>query len=153
MVTKFLDVEAVADDSDESSSSEEFTEGKLQASCTPVAIVQGHSSGDFIADELTTNDTAEERDIASSHPLYPWDELENEAGRLEEIVQDLRNRHQARRHPSVPCPKSDSSLPVRDCHLYPMPKDPDLYRVRVRVCQTIHPLHDVAPTFLSVGWS
>jgi hypothetical protein len=77
-------------------------------------------------------------------------------GRLEEIVQDLRDRDRASRHtPSVPWPEleSDSSLPVRVCHSYPTLKDPDLYRVRVHVRQTICPSYDVAPTFLSVEWS
>ena len=65
-------------------------------------------------------------------PLHQWDDLVSEVEGLEKIVQNLRNRERATRNSAMLSAESDQDIPV-NCHLYPTPQDPELYRVQVYV--------------------
>jgi hypothetical protein len=88
-----------------------------------VAILRGDIGVDLIA-----GDTIQGRDVAGSQSLCRWNNLENDVGHLEKIVEDLRKRDRASRKLT-----DHDDGPIGDSYLYPMPQDAGIYRVRVRV--------------------
>lgn len=110
-VSKSIDAKAREHDSDSDSDMEEHAGKSLHQACRTIPGPTDDSATDIVAQV--------------NAPFHRWDDLDGEVQLLDEIVQRLRHRDQARNRAN-----SDDSLQVKD---YPTAQDPDFYRVRVQV--------------------
>jgi myo-inositol-1-phosphate synthase len=110
-VSKSIDAKTKEHDNDSDSDMEEHVGKSLHQACRTIP----DTTDDYGTDMVAQDDA----------PFHRWDDLDGEVQLLDEVVQRLRHRDQARNRAN-----SDDSLPVKD---YPTAQDPDLYRVRVQV--------------------